>query len=349
MRTRFEPGAELPGLRRGFTLVELMVVITIIGIILVFLLVAANDARRRAEEDATLALITKLEGGVNDRLDALLQTRPDPNLAHYYMAGIYPARIHNSHRVKPTTRAQVFAWYDYIKSELPDVFFVQNPDISDNSKNPYPLNFAANQFPGTSIGTDPYGLGNWMLPLGNSVANNPPPGGTDYGAGNTSNLLGTGIFGASYYAAAGIYKNLGYLPAGYDGIDNNNNGAIDESLEGAPVGSPANSTVQANLNAHQHQTARAEMLYAVLVEGVGPLGSVFNRDDFTDKEVQDTDGDGLPEFVDAWGQPTPVLPLAAPVPHRHPAGAGDRLLGLHADASPCVGRRALQPALPLAI
>ena len=45
------------------------------------------------------------------------------------------------------------------------------------------------------------------------------------------------------------------------------------------------------------------MLYAILVEGAGPLGSVFNRDDFTDKEVHDTDGDGLPEFVDAWGQP----------------------------------------------
>ena len=45
------------------------------------------------------------------------------------------------------------------------------------------------------------------------------------------------------------------------------------------------------------------MLYALLVEGRGPLGSVFSRDDFTDKEVQDTDGDGLPEFVDAWGKP----------------------------------------------
>ncbi len=45
------------------------------------------------------------------------------------------------------------------------------------------------------------------------------------------------------------------------------------------------------------------MLYAILVEGAGPWGSVFSRDDFTDREVQDTDGDGLPEFVDAWGQP----------------------------------------------
>ena len=45
------------------------------------------------------------------------------------------------------------------------------------------------------------------------------------------------------------------------------------------------------------------MLYAILVEGTGPWGSVFSRDDFTDREVMDTDKDGLPEFVDAWGQP----------------------------------------------
>ncbi len=61
--------------------------------------------------------------------------------------------------------------------------------------------------------------------------------------------------------------------------------------------------VLSNLTAHKHNTARSEMLYAILVEGVGPLGSAFTRDDFTDREVQDTDGDGLPEFVDAWGQP----------------------------------------------
>ncbi len=48
---------------------------------------------------------------------------------------------------------------------------------------------------------------------------------------------------------------------------------------------------------------RHSSLYAILVEGIGPLGSVFSHDDFSDREVKDTDGDGLPEFVDAWGQP----------------------------------------------
>ncbi len=113
--------------------------------------------------------------------------------------------------------------------------------------------------------------------------------------------MGKGIFGASYFAAAGLYKNLGYLPIGYDGIDNDGNGLVDEWNEG--VNSTNQALVLSNLAAHKHNTARSETLYAILVGGVGPLGSVFSRDDFSDREVKDTDGDGLPEFVDAWGQP----------------------------------------------
>ena len=75
--------------RRGFTLIELLVVITIIAIILSFVILAATDASRRAEERATQSLITKLEGGLNDRLDALMQSRPDPNWAHGYMATVW--------------------------------------------------------------------------------------------------------------------------------------------------------------------------------------------------------------------------------------------------------------------
>jgi hypothetical protein len=82
-------------------------------------------------------------------------------------------------------------------------------------------------------------------------------------------------------------------------IDNDGNGLVDDATEGGFSAA----LVQALLNTHQPKTARAEVLYAILVEGKGPLGSVFTRDDFTDKEVQDTDGDGMPEFVDAWGQP----------------------------------------------
>jgi hypothetical protein len=107
------------------------------------------------------------------------------------------------------------------------------------------------------------------------------------------------MFGASFSAAGGIYKNLGYATTGYDGVDNNGNGLIDELAESGTT----QLAVQAQLSTHTHKTARSEMLYAILVEGLSPLGSSFSRDDFTSRELQDTDGDGLPEFVDAWGQP----------------------------------------------
>ena len=78
-------------------------VIVIIGIILSLVMLAASDAARRAEERATQALITKLEGGLNDRIDALMQSRPDPNWAHGYMAAVW----NNTYTTTALTRGPV--------------------------------------------------------------------------------------------------------------------------------------------------------------------------------------------------------------------------------------------------
>jgi hypothetical protein len=205
---------------------------------------------------------------------------------------------------------------------VPDVFYLQpNAD--------YPINFTGQSFPGTpTINTLNYS--DFMLPLGNAMLNSPPMG--SFGDSNLNNnafvsstpslgVTGSGIFGADYTVAAGIYKNLsvagqsvdlnGVLqpvpvpPAAYDLVDNNNDGLIDNQADWNTTGQFAGIMPPPtfNLGSHTHNTARAEMLYAILVQGIGPWGSVFAREEFTDREVKDTDGDGLPEFVDAWGQP----------------------------------------------
>ena len=200
MTTRLELGAERPGLRLGFTLVELIVVMAIIGIILAFLLIAAGDARRRAEQDATLALITKLEGGINDRLDALLQTRPDPTSAHVALANIYySGDPRHSLAVPPGPRS----WPTTITSKA------SCPTSSSCRTRPAPI-------PSISRPT-PY-PGRRSTNLTRSGAIRPATRRRDGCPCHQAKLrcrhsrLGEGIYGASYSAAAGIYKNLGYLP-----------------------------------------------------------------------------------------------------------------------------------------
>ncbi len=132
-----------PSTARGFTLVELLVVMVIISILLGFILNAAMGSVKQAQERATQALITKLEGGPQRPARRPDAEPPRPGPAHKLLAAIYttsnlspiipaPAGQQLTQSIwgiQPwpvSQRAQVIAWYDFIKSEMPDVFFVQN-------------------------------------------------------------------------------------------------------------------------------------------------------------------------------------------------------------------------------
>jgi len=293
----------------------LIVVVVIISIILALMLTASMNAARSAQEKATQSLIAKLDAALSDRVDAILQTRVgDPTATQVIVSQLYDGvtSIYNGVAIPDppppslyAERAYVLAQIELFQREMPDVFFVQvDLDTIKADDDVYPLNFAANPYPIDNrspnvVNAAAPTLAKYVLPLGTGWPVNV--------AGNNYFNPGLGIYGASYHAAAGVYKNLGYLPTGFDGVDNDGDGLVDEWNEG--INGDKNNAkynfdlVKLNLQSHKHKTARAEMLYALLVESQGPFGSIFNRDEFTDKEVQDTDGDGLPEFVDAWGEP----------------------------------------------
>jgi prepilin-type N-terminal cleavage/methylation domain-containing protein len=108
------------------------------------------------------------------------------------------------------------------------------------------------------------------------------------------------------------------LRDGYDGIP--------------PNPSPSVGDITTRMNAlwaihnGNRTTESSELLYFFLFHS-GNFGSAeVSRDEFTEKEIADTDGDGLREFVDAWGQPLrfyrwptrlidPSLPLGAFAPN----------------------------------
>ena len=308
--------------RRGFTLLELLVVVTIIGIIVALITAAATDGIRRAEERQTQALIVKLEQAVSDRMAALMLTTAPINRAHQWLAAIQNTNVPGTVIPSPE-RAQIIARIDMIRSELPELWFPLSNSVVGNKQGAqaeYIVSYGGNSYP-TGVKTPT--ADNFTLPLGCRV--DPHLGGADAAPSDGGAIIlpnvnrldgssgyqldpnfdadGTGILGASYGAAAGIAKNLGALPNGFDGVDNNGDSYTDEFAEWWGTDLTVKATILAHIANHNPKTARSEMLYALLVEGQGALGSLFTRDSFTDREVKDTDGDGLPEFIDAWGEP----------------------------------------------
>jgi hypothetical protein len=72
---------------------------------------------------------------------------------------------------------------------------------------------------------------------------------------------------------------------------------------------------------HRPDTESSELLYFALTASTSYGITPVDTDYFTNREVADTDGDGLPEFIDAWGRPlryyrwpTRLIDLTAPNP-----------------------------------
>ena len=342
--------------RRGFTLIELGIVVLIISLIISFVLVVGFSGVESARIRATQALVTKLDGALNDRLQALVSVRVTPNGTHRWLAAINPPGAPAGSLPWGLTseqRAVAIARLDQIRMELPDVFYIQTYAPGANG---YPVNFAGLPFPPPRTTRPFYGASqspaNYVLPIGNRLgpgfspaSGDIPAGGytpaqldpdgdgnTNTGPGAFVGLAGTdqvvyggvpdqGIYGASFAARSALHSLIGYLPTGTNLVDDDGDGLVDELDEGVPSGDlTANNEaavgVSRFLENHDPKTARSETLYAILVQGTGPLGSVFSRGDFTTEEVQDTDDDGLPEFVDGWGEPLQFYrwPVAFPAP-----------------------------------
>jgi prepilin-type N-terminal cleavage/methylation domain-containing protein len=61
--------------------------------------------------------------------------------------------------------------------------------------------------------------------------------------------------------------------------------------------------VKAKFSTHAAETESSELLYYFLLKSGSYGASSVDTDRFSGAEIQDTDEDGLPEFVDAWGNP----------------------------------------------
>lgn len=186
--------------RTGFTIVELLMVVGILLFLIATSAFVVRNIGNKAREKATLATITKVNGLVQDRVDAMRKSQDSTknqkyldslvNQKYSYLVNTYNGK----YRGIPRPVIEILVQKDLLRQHFPQ-FAAENPDVADL-------------------------------------------------------------------------------------IDGQRNGSV-------------------NANAD----LSSEFLYFILtnsdVYGVPPVG----EDAFSASEVADTDGDGLKEFVDAWGQP----------------------------------------------
>lgn len=208
---------------RGFTLVEILVVIGIIAILASILLVVVGNMISNSRKDATAATILKIQKLLDQRMEAF------------------------DRRLQGATFDRVF------KKQFDDL--IQQVTVTLQRQNP-PV----------------YGVSPEML-----------------------GILARKVF---------FKNNFPQRFLEFPGADQNGNGVLDSAEDtdgdGIPNAIDPRPTVS---DTHDATTESSELLYYVLTKGAIFGVEAVDESEFTSSEVADTDGDGLLEFVDAWGRP----------------------------------------------
>lgn len=256
------------GLRPAFTLIEILVTMTILVVLAALVAGAAVYAVSRAKQNSTQVVLNELHGSLSVRWDKFLQDTQSamPIDRYKVFAGAAGGEPIESNSVVGK-RAAVLARIDAMRSAFPQSFDEIVPSAAlanalTANPNPASLASAVEGAANAAFGGSPNKFGFAAAPL-----LNPYPT-------HQSILI-------RYLAATGQIQNQADYQA---------RGGIQWASQNA-VTNPPN---------HDPDTESSECLYLILSDpalGENILESIPTQ------FIKDTDGDGLMEFVDGWGRP----------------------------------------------
>jgi prepilin-type N-terminal cleavage/methylation domain-containing protein len=234
--------------RSGFTMIELMIVVSIIASLMALSIVVMSGFIAQAEEEATSATIQKINRLLEQRQESFERSFVGARRTSYVNATL-----------------GLLADPDSNGDRSDGVFGVRDEVVSLLAKKAA----ARFEFPQR------------MVELINGTGDSDSNGKLD--GDNNGNGLADSVEAAIARPVA-----LQQLAA---------------AGNSAPTTGQVDTAVNANWGRHTAVTESSELLYYTLVVAPGFGSSTVDADRFTQQEVQDTDGDGLPEFVDAWNKP----------------------------------------------
>lgn len=250
--------------RRGFTLLELLIVIAVIGTLMSLTILVMNGMTDRALREATKATIQKINGLLQQRIEsfdrAFRNERREVAIQNVrdVLEPVIAAAKGAPHSLEDEPAVAILAKKLEFRFQFPQ-------RVEDRL--------------GAPNGRDPQ-------------------------------AAGTGLTAVDLPQS--LYERIAFPVARTQLI---------EETGGTPTEADINARVNENWARHDRDTESAELLYFALIRSESFGATVSGIDQFSGSEVADTDNDGLPEFIDAWGNPlrfyrwpTRLVDPNAPVP-----------------------------------
>lgn len=238
----------------GFTLIEILIVLTIVSILAAALGVTITNMLTSAKEAQTTATLRKIDGLIVERQQGLQRAFEGRDFQRF---------------VDKTHEALIAG---DPANGVPQLYGLSQKAVEAAARK----DFARLFFPQRFIEMADVRSGSDGIPDRMQF---------DEVYGGDNDLNNNGVLDGDLTPGNGIFTE-----------DVNDNGVFDPS----PLGVRWNAGILQN---HDPITESAELLYFALTRMEVFGAPLISADDFSTREVADTDNDGLPEFIDGWGNP----------------------------------------------
>jgi len=252
--------------RRGFTLLELLMVIAIISIMLTLSVIVMSGLLGSAKEEATSATIQKANRLLEQRVDAFNRAFNGARRTQY-MKATY-ALLADPNRNGNSDDDGIFG----VREEVVEILARKAA-----------FRF---EFPQRMI----------------ELILAPSDDGNGNGLADTIEVRVAVPSARAYLIAANQASPDSVL--NYEPISTEITDLVTARWSGGSSTADFNGTTYTfDFQGHNSVTQSSALLYYTLVTAGSFGAGAIDADRFTNEEVKDTDDDGLPEFVDAWGEP----------------------------------------------